>query len=103
MLSRLSKLSLGIIFGGVLLLPSDAETPVSEGSTPTPTHITTSRPSSHLLSRLKQEVALARKEFKGEIKFPNSVDLQSLVDVLAEQGMMASLRSSSLLYRHRSS
>ncbi len=87
----------------VSMFPSDTdETPLSEGSpTPEPNYLATSRPSSQLLGRLKKE--LARKGLEGEIKFSSSVNLQSVVDILAEGGMMTSFRSSPLLYCHRSS
>ena len=99
MLSGLSNLSLRIIF---CLFSSDADgTLFSEGSSPPFTHITTSRLSSQLLSQVKKE--LAQKGLEGELKSSNSVDLQSLVDILAEGGMIINLRSSLLLYYHRSS
>ena len=89
------------IFGESLTwFPSDAdETSLAEGPTPTPTCITTSRSSSQLLGRLRKE--LVQKGLEGEIK--SSSDLQSLVDILAEGGMMTSLRGTPLLYIHRSS
>lgn len=97
----LSKPSLSLIFGeGFTWLSSDAdETSLSEAPTPTPTRITTSLSSSKLLSQLK--TLLARKGLQGKIKSPS--DLQSLVDILAEGGMMTSLRGTLLLYCHRSS
>lgn len=97
-----SDMSLPLIFGELLVcfLPTLTQHH-SEGSTPTLTYIATSYSSSQLLGQLKKE--LARNGLEGEAKSSNPVNLQSAVDILAEGGMVATLRSRLLLYCHRSS
>jgi hypothetical protein len=84
--SRLFHVSLRLIFGELFVCFLTTLTKHSGSSTPAPSYIATSRPSSQSLGQLKKE--LARKGLEGEVKSSSSVNLQSAVDILAEGGMM---------------